>query len=172
MKRPLTLIAAMARNRVIGLDNRMPWLEPVDLKHFQKKTMGHTLIMGRRTAESLVRPLSGRRCLVLSTTRRAIPGFETVPTWEAALEAAYATDAEPMVIGGAQVYALAMPWATSIDLTVLDRDVDGDTCFPVIPDGFQKESEKKGPNMVFQRWVLLTESVSPVTSIVSSTGAL
>jgi dihydrofolate reductase len=172
MKRPLTLIAAMARNRVIGLDNRMPWLEPVDLKHFQRKTMGHTLIMGRRTAESLVRPLSGRRCLVLSTTRRGMPGFETHATWEGILSAAYATDPEPMVIGGARVYALAMPWATGIELTVLDREVDGDTRFPEIPDGFQKDSEKKGPNMVFQRWTLLTDSGSPVTSVESRTGTL
>ena len=124
------LIAAVAKNGVIGADGGMPWHLPEDLKHFRKTTLGHPVIMGRRTWESLGKPLPGRENIVVSRT----PGFEAPGASVAAtLEAAIALcTGEPVafVIGGAQLYAAALPLADGIVLTEIERDYVGDTRFP------------------------------------------
>jgi len=129
----LALIAAVARNGVIGRGNAMPWHLPEDLKHFRETTLGHAVVMGRRTWESLppkVRPLPGRRNIVL--TRQAgwqAQGAEAVPTLDAAL-ALLQGQPRVFVMGGAAVYAAALPRADELWLTEIHADFDGDVHFP------------------------------------------
>jgi dihydrofolate reductase len=124
------LVAAVAKNGVIGAGGKLPWHLPEDLKHFRKLTLGHPVIMGRRTWESLGKPLPGRENIVV--TRRA--GFEAPGASVAAsLAAAIALCAgEPVafVIGGAELYAAALPLADGLVLTEIGRDYAGDTVFP------------------------------------------
>ncbi|MDR2624745.1 MAG: dihydrofolate reductase [Zoogloeaceae bacterium] len=129
----LTLIAAVARNRVIGIDNRLPWHLAEDMRHFRAATRGHPVIMGRKTWESLpaaFRPLPERRNIVVSRQ----PGY---PLPEGAylahsLEEALALtqDAEAFLIGGAQLYALALPAARRLLLTEIDQEIPGNAHFP------------------------------------------
>lgn len=129
----LSLIAAVARNGAIGRDNELLWKEPADQKHFAATTRGHAVIMGRRTWESLpprFRPLPGRRNIVV--TRDAdfdAPGAETVDSLEAALQR-LGGEALAFVIGGAQLYAQALPRVDEMALTEIDADLDGDVHFP------------------------------------------
>jgi dihydrofolate reductase len=132
----LVLIAALARNRVIGRDNRLLWHLPEDMLFFREATRGHPVIMGRRTWESLperFRPLPGRRNLVVSRDPHCeAPGAEVVGSLDEALaRVAGATTA--FVIGGAQLYAQALPRADRLLLTEIDRDFDGDAHFPDWP---------------------------------------
>ena len=136
----LALIAAVARNRAIGRGNTLLWTEPADQRHFRQATMGCPVVMGRRTWESLpprFRPLPGRRNVVV--TRNAAytaPGAETAPDLDAALALAGAATAgaapadRVFVIGGGELYALALPRADELWLTEIDADLDGDTFFP------------------------------------------
>ncbi len=125
----LSLVAAVAENGVIGSGNRLPWHLPADLKHFKALTMGKPILMGRRTFESIGRPLPGRRNLVLTRDATFVsPGVERVESLEAARRAVGA--AELMVIGGAQLYALALPQADRIYLTRVHAAIAGDTRFP------------------------------------------
>jgi dihydrofolate reductase len=131
----LAIIAAVARNRVIGLRGAMPWHLPEDLKRFKRLTMGAPVIMGRKTFESILatlgKPLPGRRNLVI--TRSATfnsPGAEISSSLDAALESTRSSNA--FVIGGAEIYRLALPLADSLHLTEIDRDYEGDTWFPEI----------------------------------------
>ena len=127
---PIVLIAAIDRNRAIGRAGAMPWHLPDDLKRFKALTFGKPVLMGRKTALAIGRPLPGRRNLVL--TRSGVAPFadqETVASLDAAVAAVGA--AELMVIGGGEVYALALPQATRLHLTQIDCAVDGaDTFFP------------------------------------------
>jgi dihydrofolate reductase len=123
----LALIAALAHNRVIGKDGTLPWYLPDDLKRFKSLTMGHAVLMGRRTFESIGRPLPGRRNVVLSHT--SLAGVETFPALADALEAIRTTDTV-FVIGGATVYAETLEMADALYLTLLDRDAEGDVFFP------------------------------------------
>lgn len=130
---PLSLIVAVARNGVIGRDGALPWHLPEDLKHFKRLTTGHAIVMGRRTFVSIGRALPNRRNLVVSRTLDDVPeGVEVFPSLERALAAARTTDGEPFVIGGAALYAEALPLATTLHVTEIDRDVQGDVCFPPI----------------------------------------
>jgi dihydrofolate reductase len=126
----LVLVAAVARNGVIGAQGKLPWHLPEDLQHFKKLTLGCPVIMGRRTWESLGRPLPGRENIVV--TRRA--DYQAADASIAAsLPAAVALCAgEPLafVIGGAELYAAALPLADGLVLTEIDRDYAGDTRFP------------------------------------------
>lgn len=125
----IVLVAAMGRNRVIGVDGRMPWHLPADLKHFKSVTMGHPIVMGRRTFESVGRPLPGRRNIVLSTSLESAPdGVEVCGSLEDAL--AGIEDDAVMVIGGGAVYEEALPRADRMELTLVDALPDGDTFFP------------------------------------------
>jgi dihydrofolate reductase len=128
---PLALIVAVARDGTIGRDGTLPWHLPEDLRHFKRLTRGHAIVMGRRTFESIGRALPERRNLVVSRTlASAPPGVEVFASLDAALDAARATDPEPFVIGGAALYAEALPRATTLHLTEVDRDVSGDVRFP------------------------------------------
>ena len=126
----LVLVVAAADNGVIGKDGAMPWHLPADLRHFRRITMGKPVIMGRKTWASIGRPLPGRQNIVL--TRDAAfraEGATVVSDLSAALAAAGAA-AEAMVIGGAEIYALARPLATRIELTRIHASPEGDTFFP------------------------------------------
>lgn len=141
----IALIAAMANNRVIGRDNQLPWHIAEDLRFFKRMTLGKPLIMGRNTFESLGRPLPGRPHIVISRNPDYQPaGVERAATLEAAIaratELARASSAdEIMVIGGAQVYAAALPHAQRIYLTLVDAEVAGDTHFPAIDSALWRE---------------------------------
>jgi dihydrofolate reductase len=128
----ISLIVAMAQNRVIGADGRLPWHVPRDLAHFKQVTMGKPIIMGRRTHQSIGRPLPGRLNIVLSRDPGfAADGVTRVDTLEAGLCIARRTGAaEAMIIGGAQVYRLAWPHASRIYLTEIHAHIEGDTLFP------------------------------------------
>ncbi len=137
------LVAAVARNGVIGANGGMPWHLPEDLKHFRKLTLGHPVIMGRRTWESLGRPLPGRENIVVSRK----PGFEAPGASVAAtLEAAVALcTGEPMVfvIGGAELYTAALPLADGLVLTELEREFVGDTRFPAWDRDSWREAQRE-----------------------------
>jgi dihydrofolate reductase len=125
----ISLIVAMAQNGVIGRDNTLPWRLPADLKRFKAFTLGKTVLMGRKTFESIGRPLPGRDNLVLTRDRRWFAsGVIVVHSVEAAL--AQAGVNELVAIGGAQIYRLLMPFARRIYLTHVHADVPGDTFFP------------------------------------------
>jgi len=129
----LVLIAAVARNGVIGHDNQLLWHLPEDLSHFRRATQGHAVLMGRKTWDSLparFRPLPGRRNVVLTRqTALSLPGAEAAGNMAAALGRLADAD-QVFVIGGEQLYAAAMPHADTLLLTEIDRDFDGDTRFP------------------------------------------
>jgi dihydrofolate reductase len=126
----ITLIAARARNGVIGRNNQMPWKIPGEQAYFKRMTMGHPIVMGRKTWESIGRPLPGRRNIVVTRRRGyAAAGADVAGSLEEAL--ALAGDAkEVFVIGGGQLYAEAMPRARRLLLTEIDADFDGDTFMP------------------------------------------
>jgi dihydrofolate reductase len=125
-----SLVVAMARNRVIGRDNALPWRLPAELAHFKRVTMGHPIIMGRKTYESIGRPLPGRMNIVVSRNRDfAAPGCTVVDSLEGAYEAA--GDAEEVsIIGGTSLFEAALPTADCLHLTEVEADVQGDTWFP------------------------------------------
>jgi dihydrofolate reductase len=132
----LALIAAVADNGVIGRDNTLPWHLPEDLKYFKRTTMGKPIVMGRLTYESIGRPLPGRVNIVISRqSALRIDGVQVVADLPTALELAEATASregvdELVVIGGAQIYALALPLAQRLYLTEVHADVAGDAFFP------------------------------------------
>ena len=130
---PINLIFARARNGVIGKDNQLPWHLPEDLAHFKRTTLGQPVIMGRKTWDSLpasVRPLPGRRNVVITRDPNTpCPGAERYTSLEAALQA-LAQEPRVFVIGGAQIYALALPWADELLLTEIDAVLPADAHFP------------------------------------------
>jgi dihydrofolate reductase len=136
-----SLVVAMARNRVIGRDNRLPWRLPADLAYFKRVTMGHPVVMGRRTYESIGKPLPGRLNIVVSRNRGfAAPGCTVVES----LQAAYAAAGEAervSIIGGTSLFEAALPTADCIHLTEVEADVDGDTYFPEFDRGQWSERE-------------------------------
>ncbi len=125
----VALIAAIAANRVIGDRGALPWRLPDDLARFRRLTMGHAVIMGRATFNSMGRPLSGRRNIVLTRdTALRIPGCDVTHSPGEALAAA--GDGEKFIIGGAAIYALFLPLADLMYLTLIDAEVPGETLFP------------------------------------------
>jgi len=130
----LSLIAAMDRNRVIGVGNTLPWHLPADLNHFKTITMGKPILMGRKTYESIGRPLPGRENIILSRQSNFIAeGCTVVCSIEKALAYALELGArELMVIGGAQLYASMLPMADRLYITQVDTEVEGDAFFPEI----------------------------------------
>jgi dihydrofolate reductase len=141
----LTLIAAVARNGVIGIDNRLPWHLPADLKHFKELTTGNTVIMGRKTWESLparFRPLPGRQNIVV--TRNGSYQAEGAVIATSLAVARAATDSgEAFVIGGAELYVAAMPLADCLQLTEIDASPEGDTWFPAIDRHLWRETARE-----------------------------
>lgn len=126
------LIAAVATNGVIGRDGDLPWRLPADLRHFKALTLGKPVIMGRKTWQSIGRPLPGRRNIVVTRDRAFRPdGAEMVVSLDAALDMV-ADTAEAMVIGGGEIYAQALPRAARLYLTRVHQHVEGDVYFPDI----------------------------------------
>ena len=144
MSAPLSMVVAVGDNGAIGKDGNVPWRIPEDLKHFKNVTMGHAIIMGRKTWDEVGKPLPGRRNLVV--TRNAdlvLEGAEVFTTLAAAVAAARTTDPEPFVIGGSVLYALAMPLATRIYYTEVHRTVEADTFFPPFDRSAWREVERR-----------------------------
>ena len=127
----LTIIVATDRARGIGIENRLPWRLPEDLAHFKRTTTGHSIIMGRKTFESIGRPLPGRRNIVISRNPHwRHEGVEAVVSVEAAI--ALAPETEAFVIGGAQIYAETLARARCLIVTEIDKEFGCDTFFPAI----------------------------------------
>ncbi|MBT8132205.1 MAG: type 3 dihydrofolate reductase [Gammaproteobacteria bacterium] len=131
-KRRLSLIVAMTQDRVIGRDNDLPWHLSADLKHFKTTTMGKPVVMGRKTYESIGRALPGRHNIVVTSRPDFVAeNITRVASLEAALRAAGEV-AEVMIIGGAQLYAAALPMADRLYLTCVRANISGDTFFPEV----------------------------------------
>lgn len=148
MNKPvLTAVVAMARNRVIGRDNQLPWYLPADLAHFKRLTVGKPVVMGRRVYDSIGRPLPDRHNIVLSRDRDLrLPGCTVVHDPEEALRAAGAAS-EVAIIGGEQIYRLFLPQLDVVRLTLVDADIDGDTYFPELPGSWREVSrEERAPD--------------------------
>ncbi|MEF1246886.1 type 3 dihydrofolate reductase [Vibrio owensii] len=126
----ISMIAAMADNRIIGKDNQMPWHLPADFAWFKRCTMGKPVVMGRKTYESIGRPLPGRLNIVISRDASlSIEGVTTVTSIEQALEVAGEVE-EVMIIGGGAIYAACLPMANKLYVTHIEAEIDGDTQFP------------------------------------------
>ncbi len=152
----ISMIAAMADNRIIGKDNQMPWHLPADFVWFKRCTMGKPVVMGRRTYESIGRPLPGRQNIVISRDEAlSIEGVTTVTSIEQALKAAGDVE-EVMIIGGGAIYAACLPMANKLYVTHIEAAIDGDTQFPDWGDEFKETyseryqaDEKNAYNMRF-----------------------
>ena len=129
-------VAAMAANRVIGRDGALPWKLPEDMKFFRTLTTGHPIVMGRKTWDSLGRPLPNRRNIVLSRTMPETAGAEVVRSLDE-LHALGLTG-DVFVIGGAEIYGLLLPQCAAVYLTVLTADAEGDTRLPEFESGFPR----------------------------------
>lgn len=148
---PLVLVAAMAKNRVIGRGNAIPWRLPEDMKHFRAVTLGHVVIMGRATYDSMGKPLPQRRNIVVTKNRALrIEGVEIAHDLASALALARTTDPEPRVIGGGQLYAEALALATRVYLTELDASYEGDTFFPELePSEWIERERRRGESATY-----------------------
>jgi dihydrofolate reductase len=137
------LVAAVASNGIIGAKGRLPWHLPEDLKHFKRLTMGHPIIMGRKTWESLKGPLPGRDNIVVTRTAGYdAPGAAVANSLQAAL-ALCLGEAVVFVIGGAGLFAESLPMAAGLVMTEIDRDYEGDTWFPQYDRSRWKESQRE-----------------------------
>lgn len=139
----VSLIVAMADDGVIGINNQLPWHLPADLKYFKAVTMGKPIIMGRKTFESIGRPLPGRQNIVI--TRRhdwAAEGITVVQSTEAAVAAAAGAD-EVMVIGGAEIYRAMLPLVDQLYVTEVALAVEGDAFFPAIDPAVWRERSRE-----------------------------
>ncbi|MGF1778821.1 type 3 dihydrofolate reductase [Vibrio nomapromontoriensis] len=126
----ISMIAAMASNRIIGKDNQMPWHLPADFGWFKKCTMGKPVIMGRKTYDSIGRALPGRRNIVVTRDETlTIDGVDTATSLDAALALVH-EEAEVMIIGGGAFYRHCLPMANKLYLTFIDAAIEGDTQFP------------------------------------------
>ncbi len=152
----ISMIAAMADNRIIGKDNQMPWHLPADFAWFKRCTMGKPVLMGRKTYESIGRPLPGRLNIVISRDETLkIEGVTTVTSIEQALDVAGDVE-EVMIIGGGAIYASCLPMANKLYVTHIEAAIDGDTQFPDWGDEFKETysemyqaDEKNAYNMRF-----------------------
>ncbi|MCC8252645.1 type 3 dihydrofolate reductase [Vibrio campbellii] len=152
----ISMIAAMADNRIIGKDNQMPWHLPADFAWFKRCTMGKPVVMGRKTYESIGRPLPGRLNIVISRDASlSIEGVTTVTSIEQALEIAGEVE-EVMIIGGGAVYAACLPMANKLYVTHIEAKIEGDTQFPDWGNEFKETyseayqaDEKNAYNMRF-----------------------
>lgn len=139
----ISIIVAISLNNAIGRNNQLLWHIPEDLKYFKKVTSGHTIIMGRKTWESIGRPLPNRRNIVVSRTHKTIEGAEVYSSLEDALKTA-STEGEVFIIGGGQIYKQALPMANKLYLTIMNQTIeDADTFFPEIDFSQWEEIENE-----------------------------
>ena len=151
--KPLAFIAAVAHGNVLGKDNALPWHHPEDLKHFRATTLGHAIIQGRKTYESVGKPLPGRRNLIVTRdpAYRA-EGCEVFGSPEEAVARARDTDECPFVLGGETIYRALLPLATLVHLTRIDETHEGDAFFPELPpEEWQQTATRVGtdPRLTF-----------------------
>ncbi len=152
----LSLIVAMDKNRLIGNVGEIPWYLPADFAYFKETTMGHPIIMGRMTFESIGKPLPGRKNIVLTRWEFVHEGVDVAHTLDEALKSC-STDEEVFIIGGAQVYREALPRAVKLYVTFVDGEFEGDIFFPEIDckewteikSETRKADEKNAYNMKF-----------------------
>ncbi len=156
----LTLIAAMSQNRVIGNNNELIWHLPADLKRFKALTSGHHIIMGRKTFESVGRPLPNRTNIIVTRQEDyKAEGCIIVNSLEEAIQKA-SSDGQAFIVGGAEIYKQSLKYANSIELTQIDSEYEGDSYFPEInPENWKLISEENYPadeknkhNMRFQKY--------------------
>jgi len=139
----ISIIAAMDRNRVIGKGGTLPWKLPADLKHFKEITSNNTVVMGRKTFESIGRRLPDRRNIVISTSKELIaPGCLVVPSFSAAMENVFPTE-NVFCIGGSRVFEAVLPLAERLYLTEIDAEIPGDTFFPAFDKNEWKEVSRE-----------------------------
>jgi dihydrofolate reductase len=133
--KPWKAIAAMAKNRVIGNAGSIPWHIPEDFKWVKQCTLGHTIVMGRKTYESMGRPLPKRRNVVLSRSAEPIPGCVVLSSLDEV--STLSEEGDIWIFGGAEIYRQAFPRVAELYLTVVDKEPEGDTFFPPFEDFFQ-----------------------------------
>jgi dihydrofolate reductase len=138
------LVAAIGRNRVIGREGQLPWRLPDDLKHFKALTLGKPVVMGRKTFDSVGKPLPGRLNVVMSRSPRAIEGCIVVPGAQEAL-AACGDVPEIAIIGGGTIYEAFLDRADRLELTLVDAAPEGDAHFPAYEDRFREVSRREHP---------------------------
>jgi len=136
------IIVAMTRDRVIGLNGRMPWHISDDLKLFKKTTLGGTVIMGRTTFKSIGKPLPGRNNIVVSATVNEMPGVTVCQDFESAVKKAEALGTKIYFIGGASIYKQALPLADAMHVSWVKQEYAGDTSFPEFDLNLWQEKEK------------------------------
>jgi len=165
----ISLVWAMAQNRVIGRNNQLPWYLPEDLKYFKRITLGKPVIMGRKTFDSIGKPLPGRTNIVVTRNRDwSFEGVRTVDSLEAARElcenqAIVDGTEEAMIIGGAEIYRQAMPLADRLYLTEVHADVEGDVTFPEFDRSqwqeiAREDFEASGPNPYNYSFIILEKT--------------
>jgi dihydrofolate reductase len=138
----VSAVVAISQNHAIGKDNKLLWHLPKDLKHFKEITTGGTVIMGRKTYDSVGRPLPNRRNIIITRQQVEITGCEVVNSVEAALDLCR-DEAEVFIVGGAEIYKLAMPLTDRIYLTIVHADFEADTYFPEIKADTWKETARQ-----------------------------
>lgn len=144
----LSIIVAKAKNNIIGKENKLIWNLPADLKHFKELTIGHTIIMGRKTFQSLGRVLPNRKHIVFSQNPDFQVNDENVHVVHSMLEIQeyIENEEENFVIGGAMIYNLLMPYVTKMYVTEIEEEFEGDSFFPKInPEIWKETSREKGP---------------------------
>ncbi|GAA4088231.1 dihydrofolate reductase [Mucilaginibacter panaciglaebae] len=135
----VSIVVAIAENHAIGKDNKLLWHLPKDLNHFKETTSGGTVIMGRKTYDSVGKPLPNRRNIVITRQQIEIAGCEVVNSLQAALDLCRSQD-EVFIVGGAEIYKQAMPLTDRIYLTIVHENFEGDTYFPEIKSDMWKET--------------------------------
>ena len=135
----VSIVVAIAKNNAIGKNNQLLWHLPKDLKHFKDITSGHTIIMGRKTYESVGKPLPNRRNIIITRQNISIDGCEVVNSIDQALKSSAGED-EIFIVGGAEIYNQALSLTDRIYLTIVHHNFDGDTYFPDIKDDIWKET--------------------------------
>ena len=139
----ISLIVAMAKNRTIGINNTLPWRCPEDLKHFKTLTMGHHMIMGRKTFDSIGKALPGRTTVIVSRNQNlSVEGCIVTHSLQAAIDAG-ASDDEIFIVGGAELYAQSLPLVNTLYITEIQQNVEGDAHFPAFDQHQWQETSRE-----------------------------
>jgi dihydrofolate reductase len=140
----ITIMAAIAENNALGKDNQLIWYLPADLKRFKKTTLNHVVIMGRKTFESLGKPLPNRTNIIITRDKKyKAEGCVVVNSLTKALKVAKNIDENPFILGGAEIYKQAMPFADKLDLTFVHHKFEADVFFPKIDKKIWKETSQE-----------------------------
>ena len=143
MQSSISIIVAMASNRTIGINNTLPWRCPEDLKHFKSLTMGHHMIMGRKTFDSIGKALPGRTTVVVTrNTNLQIDGCLIAHSLQQAIDIC-AGDSKIFIVGGAELYIQALPLADTLYITEIQQEVQGDAYFPALQNGQWQEISRE-----------------------------